>query len=232
MTIKKVIPRYEEGMDLLAQNLNSKLPALKTTLNISDDMLETLSKNAAAYHGWRLLKDQLSNTKIAVTSFVDNLFRGDKKDPVPTKPDLTFVAPQLPQKPGIETQIKELIEYIELQDAFTDAIGLDLGFYVEEGDSASPETLVGNFKTEDLSGYRLKIIFSLQKQDAFRLGYRIKGAGGGAWTFLTLTKSPYILEITPDPNGLAVTVEMQGTLVKNNETVGHSSDPKTVVAKP
>ena len=228
MAIRKVIPPDEERFDLLAQNLKAKSVNFKTTLNISDEMLAMLDTNAAAYHGLRLLKDQFNNTKTAITNFVEELFTGDKKDPLPPSPNLAFVMPTLPAKPGIEQQIREFIEYLEIQDNFTDAIGLELGFYVETGDSVSPEELVGDFKVKDLSEYRLDILFSLQGQDALRLDYRTKGTS--AWTELTLTSSPYTLEVAPDPNGLAVTLEMRGTLVRKNKTVGNTSDTKTVVA--
>jgi len=68
----------------------------------------------------------------------------------------------------------------------------------------------------------------LQGQDAFDLSYRVKGAP--AWTKIRLTSSPYRLEISPDPNGLAVTLEMQGILIRKNEPVGQTSDLKTVIA--
>lgn len=228
MAIRKVIPNNEDDFDLLAQNLKAKSVNFKTALNITDEMLAMLDTNAAAYHGFRLLKDQFNNTKTALTNFVEILFSGDKKDPLPPSPNLSFVMPTLPAKPGIEQQIREFIEYLEIQDNFTDAIGLELGFYVETGDSASPEELVGDFKVKDLSEYRLDIDFSLKGQDALRLDYRAKGTT--AWTELTLTSSPYTLEVAPDPNGLAVTLEMRGTLVRKNKTVGNTSDTKTVVA--
>lgn len=228
MAITKRLPKNEAGYELLAQKMNSKLTALKTTLNISTEQLANLEQIAAAYEGWRLLKEQLADTKTAVTEFVRILFKGDKNDPLPATPNLTFVIPPLTAKPGIERQLNDLIEYIEIQDNFTDAIGLDLGFYVETGDNISPEELTAEFEVDDLSAYRLEIEFSLQKQDAFRLSYRTKGGGG--WTDLTLTSSPYILQITPDPNGLAVTIEMQGSLIDKNQIVGNTSDVKTVVA--
>ncbi|MCD9188862.1 MAG: hypothetical protein LUM44_20760 [Pyrinomonadaceae bacterium] len=228
MAIRKVIPLDEEGFELLVIKMNSKLNGWKTVVNVSTDQLSNLEQLAAAYQGWRLLKAQLADTKTSITEFVRLLFEGDKNEPLPATPALTFVIPPLPAKPGIEQQLKELIEYIELQDGFTDAIGLDLGFYVETGDNLSPEELTGDFEVDDLSAYRLEIKFSLQKQDAFRLSYRTKGVS--AWTELTLTSSPYILQVTPDPNGLAVTLEMKGTLIDKNQTVGNTSDTKTVVA--
>jgi len=228
MAIVKVIPRDEEGFELLVLKMNSKMTNWRTTLNISAEQLTALGQNAEAYQGWRLIKAQIADTKTSVTEFVRILFEGDKNDPIPAMPNLSFAVPPLPAKPGIERQIKDLIEYIELQDGFTDAIGLDLGFYVEEGDNISPEELTAKFEVDDLSAYRLEIEFSLQKQDAFRLSYRTKGGSG--WTDLTLTSSPYILQITPDPNGLAVTIEMQGSLIDKNQIVGNTSDVKTVVA--
>lgn len=39
------------------------------------------------------------------------------------------------------------------------------------------------------------------------------------------------MQVAPDPNGLAVTIEMQGTLIDKNQIVGNTSDVKTVVAR-
>jgi hypothetical protein len=228
MAIRKRIPNTEEGFDLLLQNLNGKCEGYKTTLNISGAQLAALDTNATCYHACRLLKNQINDTKVSLTNFVEKLFSGGSKDDMPVAPNLTFVLPTLPVKPGIEEQTRKFIEYLELQDDFSDAIGLDLGFYEETGGAISSEDKTADFKVKDFSGYRLDVLFSLQGQDALDLSYRAKGAP--AWTKIRLTSSPYRLEIPPDPNGLAVTLEMQGILIKKNEPVGQASDVKTVIA--
>jgi hypothetical protein len=226
--IRKKIPFDENGFDLMLQNLDAKCDGYKTALNISGAQLAVLAADAAAYHDWRLVKNQIAESKTSVTNFVKILFTGDKKDPLPMTPVINLGSPALPAKPGIETRTKEFIEYLELQDNFTDAVGLDLGFYVETSGAADPENKVGDFKVRDFSGYELDIIFSKQGADALDLSYRIKGTP--AWTKIRLTSSPYRLQITPDPNGLAVTLEMQGILIRKNEPVGQTSDVKTVIA--
>lgn len=228
MAIKKRIPNDEEGFDLMLQNMNAKCAGYSVELNISNAQLTTLGTNATSYHECRLLKDQINDTKTSYTSFVKIIFSGDKKDPLPPTPNLTFNVPTLPAKPGIEKQTKEFIVYLESQDNFTDAIGLDLGFYEEVSDS-SPENLIGDFKVKDALDYQLIISFSLQGQDALRLSWRVKGTT--AWTNITLTSSPYTLEVEADPNGLAVTLEMQAVLIKNNKPIGNTSDLKTVIAR-
>ena len=228
MAIRKRIPTGEDEFDLLLQNLNEKCEGYKVPLNISGAQLAALDTNATCYHACRLLKNQLNDTKVSLTKFVEKLFSGSSKDDLPVAPVLTFALPALPAKPGIEEQTKKFIEYLELQDDFTDAIGLDLGFYVETSGAGASEDKTADFKVKDFSGYRLDILFSLQGQDALRLSHRVKGAT--AWTIETLTSSPYTLEIAPDPNGLAVTLEMQGILIKNNKPVGQMSDVKTVIA--
>lgn len=228
MAIRKRIPTDEEGFDLLLQNLNQKSENYKVALNISDSQLGVLATNAACYHGCRLLKNQLNDTKVALTQFVEKLFSGSSKNDMPSAPTLSFTLPAMPAKPGIEEQTKKFIEYIELQDDFTEEIGLDLGFYVETGASTGKEEKTADFKTKDFSGYRLDVLFSLQGQDALRFSYRVKGTTG--WTHETLTSSPYALEIPPDPNGLAITLEMQAILIKNNKPVGQMSDMKTAIA--
>lgn len=228
MAIRKRIPREEGEFDLLLQNLNEKCDGYKTVLNISDAQLAALETNATAYHACRLLKNQLNDTKVSFTKFVDKLFTGSSKDAAPALPNLTFTPPTLPAKSGIEQQTKKFIEYLELQDNFSDEIGLDLGFYEETGGAGEVVDKVGDFKVKDFSGYALDIIFSKQGQDAFDLKWRIKGTPD--WTTVRLVSSPYRLQIPPDPNGLAITLEMQGILIRKNEPVGQSSDLKTVVA--
>jgi hypothetical protein len=227
MVVKR-IPRDEEGFDLLLQSLYEKAVNYKTVLNISDEMLDRLHKNAMAYHEWRMVKVQIAASKKSVTEFVEQLFSGDKKNALPVTPIINLGTPTLPDKPGIEMQTREFIEYLELQDAFTDAIGLDFGFYVNTSDSSSPEDLTINFKVKDYSGYRLDIIFSLHEQDALDLSYRIKGAPN--FTKVTATSSPYTLEVPPDPDGLAITLEMYAILIRKNKPVGQTSDVKTVIA--
>jgi hypothetical protein len=229
MTIRKRIPTDEEGYDLLLQNLNEKCPGYKTVLNISGAQLSALDTNATCYHACRLLKNQLNDTKVSLTKFIEKLFSGSSKEDLPPAPNLTFALPTLPAKPGIEEQMKKFIEYLELQDDFTDAIGLDLGFYVETGAAIGAEEKTADFKMKDFSGYRLDVLFSLQGQDALRFSYRVKGTT--AWTTVTITSSPYTLEIPPDPDGLAITLEMQAILIKNNKPVGQMSDMKTAIAR-
>lgn len=229
MTVRKRIPRDEESFDLMLQNMDSKCDGYRVPLNISTEQLTTLATNAASYHGWRLLKSQFSDTKTSITNFVEILFSGNKKAPLPPTPGLTFDLPPLPAKPGIEKQTNEFIEYLEMQDNFTPAIGQDLGFYEEVADVGASEEKTAEFSAQNISGYQLKITFSLQKQNALRLSYRVKGTT--AWTHETLTNSPYILELEPDPNGNAVTLEMQARLIKNNKPVGNLSDLKTVIAR-
>jgi hypothetical protein len=228
MTVHKVIPTDEEGFDLLLQSLDEKCPAFKTTLNISDSMLDALQINATCYHELRLLKDQFNDTKVSLTEFIQKIFSAKSKDALPTAPTLTFTLPVLPGKPGIEEQTKKFIEYLELQDDFTDEMGLNFGFYVETSGAISPEDQIGNFKVKDFSGYRLDILFALHGQDGFKLSYRVKGEI--PWTIITLITSPYTLQVPPDPDGLAITLEMKGDLIKNNKPVGQTSDVKTVIA--
>ncbi len=228
MAIRKRIPKDEEEFDLLLQNLNQKSENYKVALNISDSQLGVLATNAACYHGCRLLKNQFGDTKVSLTQFVEKLFSGSPKDDMPTAPTLIFTLPALPAKPGIEEQTKKFIEHLELQDNFSDAIGLDLGFYVETGGTGDKGILLGDFKVKDFSGYALDITFSKQGQEALDFSYRVKGTPN--WTKIRLTSSPYRLEITPDPNGLAVTLEMQGVLISKNKPVGQASDVKTAIA--
>ena len=195
MAVRKRIPTGEGEFDLLLAKFECEMWRLSNPeLNISAAQLATLATNAAAYHGWRLLKSQISDTKTSITNFVEFLFNGDKKDPLTPTPGLTFVVPTLPAKPGIERQTKEFIEYLEIQDNFTDAIGLDLGFYTEVGSGIAPEDRTAEFKVNDSFNYALIVSFSLQGQDALRLSYRVKGTT--AWTKETLVTSPYTLEVT------------------------------------
>jgi hypothetical protein len=179
---------------------------------------------AVSYHGWRLFKNQLNDMKTSITNVVTQLFTGDPKGVVPALPDLTLPAPPMPAKPGIEKQIEKFIGDLERHDNFTEAIGLDLGFYEETSDAGN----VGDFKVKDFMNYALDVFFSLQGQDALDLRWRIKGTV--PFTTIRLTSSPYRLQIPPDANGLAVTVEMQGVLIRKNEPVGQASDLKTVIA--
>jgi hypothetical protein len=226
--IRRKVPRDEESFDLMLQNMDGKCPNYKTALNISDAQLDVLKTDAAAYHDWRLVKNQIAESKVSITNFVKILFTGDKKDPLPTTPVVNIGSPALPAKPGIETRTKEFIEYLELQDNFTDAIGLDLGFYEDTSGAVDSENLIGDFKVKDLAGYKLEVAFGKKGQDALDLSWRVKGSAG--WNKIRLTSSPYTLEIPPDANGLAVTIEMQGILIKKNEPVGQSSDLKTAIA--
>lgn len=228
MAIRKRIPENEEEFDLLLQSLDEKCPDYKTTLNISDAQLATLGINATFYHAGRLLKNQFNDTKVSLTKYLQKMFAGKLKEDVPAAPNLTFDLPTPPAKPGIEEQTKKFIDYLELQDDFSDAIGLDLGFYVETSGAVSSEDKTADFKVKDYSGYRLDVSFSLQDEDALRLSHRVKGTT--EFTHLTLTKSPFELEISPDANGLAITLEMQAILIKNNKPVGQSSGVKTVIA--
>jgi hypothetical protein len=227
--IRKKIPDSEAEFDSLLQSLNEKCSGYKTILNISDEQLAALDVNATCYHACRLMKNQLNDTKVSFTQFVKKVFKGDPKGSMPSAPSLNFVLPAMSAKPGIEKQTEKFIEYLELQDNFSDTIGLDLGFYVETSGAAEPDTLTGDFKIKDLSGYAFNITFRKQGQDAFDLRWRFKGASD--WTKILLTRSPYRLQIPPDENGLAVTLEMQGILIRKNEPVGQMSDLKTVIAR-
>lgn len=228
MAIRKRIPFDEEGFDLLLQSLDEKCPGYQTELNISAAQLAALHTNAVFYHGCRLVKSQINDTKTSLTKYVDKMFSGSSKEALPVAPNLSFELPALPAKPGIEEQTKKFIEFLELQDNFSDAIGLDLGFYEEVSRENDEEKLVGEFKVGDFSGYALEINFSKKGQEALDLNYRVKGTTD--WTKIRLTSSPYTLEIPPDPNGLAVTIEMQGILISKNKPVGRVSDVKTVIA--
>jgi hypothetical protein len=228
MAIRKRIPENEEEYDLMLETLAEKCPNYKTTLDISDAKLLMVSSSATAYHGWRLFKNQLSETKTSITQICKQLFEGDPKDALPALPDLTLTAPPMPGKPGIEKQIDKFIGDIERHDNFTDAVGLDLGFYIQTSDAA-PEERTGDFKTKDFAGYGTDIIFSLKGSDALDLRWRVKGET--TWNKERITSSPYRLEIPPDPNGLAVTLEMQGIFIEDSKPVGNWSDIKIVVAR-
>ena len=228
MPIRKRIPDSEEGFDLMLQNMNEKCTSYKAALNISDTQLATLDTNAESYHGWRLLKNQISQTKTSITEFVRIINRGNKNDPMPTTPDLVFEIPPLPAKPGIEQQTEEFILYLEMQDNFTDAMGLDLGFYENVGEGLPSDQKTAEFSVEDLLDYALKITYSRKGLKGFLIKYRIKGTN--VWTNVTLSSSPYVLQITPDPDGKAITLEMQGVLIEDNKLVGLPSDVKTVIA--
>ena len=228
MAIRKRIPENEEEYDLMLETLNEKCPNYKTVLDISGEKLAMISSCAESYHGWRLFKNQLGETKTSVTNLVKQLFEGDPKDVLPALPDFTLTAPPMPAKPGIEKQIEKFIGDLERHDNFTEAIGLDLGFYVESGGGVDKGNLVGDFKFRDFPGYEFDINFGKHGQEALDLGWRVKGTT--AWTKIRLTSSPYRLVIPPDPNGLAITIEMQGILISRNKPVGQSSDIKTAIA--
>ena len=229
MAIRKKIPTGEAEFDLLLARLNEKCPDYRRTLNISDAQLAVLSVNATCYHECRLLKDQLEDAKTGFTKFVQELFEGSSKRSTPPPPNLNFELPAMPDRSGIEEQTKKFIEYLELQDDFTDAIGLDLGFYVHTSDAVEIETRTGELKTKDYAGYETDVMFSLKGADAADVRWRVKGET--VWNTFRATSSPYRLAIQPDPNGAAITLEMQLIYVKDNKQVGNWSDLKIVVAR-
>ncbi len=226
--IRKRIPKDEEGFDLMLQNMNAKCEAYKDVLNISAAQLATLATDAVSYHDWRLVKNQFAETKVSFTEFVELLYNGDKNAPVPAIPTVSIGSPTLPTKLGIEPRTKEFIEYLEVQENFTDAMGLNLGFYENVPDPVAPGDRTAKITAQDLINYAIKILFSKQGLGGLRLSWRIKGTT--TWTHETLTDSPYILQIPPDPNGQAITIELQAVLIEKNKPVGNPTDIKTVIA--
>lgn len=228
---RKNPPRIESERRTWLNNLAAKFVQYAQQLGFNNAQILILNQIAATFGYYLDYQAAAQAFSQSVTNAKNKQWSDKDKSPV-SEPPPVFAAPAQPADffptPGDERRLDILLDDIYNADAMTDAIGLDLGIYEDTPDPISPDTLVAEFTVADMGSYKLRISFGKQGQDGLQLMWRVKGAT--AWNIVNLTTA-YDLQIPPDPDGNAVTVQLQAHLLKKNNPVGLLSDLKTAAAK-
>jgi hypothetical protein len=181
------------------ENFRTKLATYATTLGLPS------AKVTAVIASARFLIYVLSEWLAAVRTFgpattqaVDNLMRGSGSTAV-TLP--SFTAPPLPDgvdpvPPGALNLIFDLVAELKEADAYTEAIGIDLGVVGAVAASAQGDTHTApQIRMEIINGpngQAVKFTFTKRGHQGIYLEGR---RGNGGWEFLAIdTESPYVDE--------------------------------------
>jgi hypothetical protein len=174
------------------ENFRTKLPGYTAALGLVQGKVDDAVASA------RFVVYVLSQWLAAVralgpsaTDAVDLLLNGDGNDPLVLP---TFVAPALPQgvapvAPGALWRIFDLVTEIRAADAYTSAIGQDLGLIGAEDTTVRPAPTIKLTVGTGAGVQSVNIAFRKFGHMGVHLESR---RNGGAWEFLAIdTESPY-----------------------------------------
>jgi hypothetical protein len=174
------------------ENFRTKLPLYVATLGLVAAKADAAV--ASARYTIYVLSQWLAGARAfnpAATEAVDLLLNGEGADPIVLP---TFDAPDLPAgvaavPPGALLRIFDLVAEIKETDAYTDAIGQDLGIIGSENSGDHPAPTIKLTLASGSGVQAVNIVFRKFGHMGVHLESR---RNGGAWEFLGIdTESPY-----------------------------------------
>lgn len=226
---EKPFPRSELDINVLLQGLAVKVPPNQATLGLTAGDITALTENAANFDYLVNVAQQVSDSKQAFTDFKNDMFYGEPgfSPALPTFP--TIVTPEN-RTSGIVPWLRAFIKRIKAAPGYTEQMGEDFGFIVDNPDPFNPGDIIPELKVKAMVDDQIEIKFSKQGLDALRLDWR--PAGTEDWQNAgVFTSSPAIYQHnSPGKNPQAI--ELRGRLLEKNNPVSQYSPVYQVVTIP
>ncbi len=211
-------------------NFKAKIGLYEAQLNWSPAQTDLAQLLCDAYIHAYDFADQVEMSAEAVTTWRNNVFRGQPTGGAVPPPTVLPLGTPNPGTLGVVTQFFELREQILANPGFTEEIGEDLGLIGPLVEDAIEADVVPALKFATKDNYKVDITGSMQKNPQLRIEWKAKGSDN--WVLLTfLTNLPAEVIITPNTPGEAQSGHIRAVFFRKNEQYGiYSPDYPITVA--
>jgi hypothetical protein len=208
------------------------LAKYKTEVGATDDEIKTIKDGAEILQYLKDFATLAENSKKAFFNIKQQVYSGDKNDPVSAFGGFPAFSPPHPLAAGLKELALDRNRRYKAASGYTKAIGIELGIE-EESHSIAPDSVKpGADYTPASSGFLVSAVVSNRgKADSWDVF--IQRDGETAWTLAkTATGKSVDFTVTPTTPGKPERVKAKVQLKKNNENYGQPSDIDEFTANP
>ncbi len=180
----------------------------------------------------------IAESSVAVDNFSDAnrqfklaVFEGNPGDPTPSIPAYTSPGSPTEVPAGMFERLDNLVKRIRLSPTYTEEMGALLGIIPSSPDRPAPSELQPVLKAKAEPGNIVNVSFKRGYTDGIAVEIKVDNAG--TWNDAgRFVKSPAMLEIPENPQGLPRSVQVRARYVDGDTEVGLYSQVDTVSTLP